>query len=178
MFVQDFSPSSGCLRGFIAESDTAGYIYLKTYTDSDTGYILKSAYVGTFVQSFDASPCYIKGFSARSDTGGFVILSADTTCSITYISEGARINSLEVISINIKGDNAGIKYAVPEYGKITLTVYNASGRRVFQREYVKHVGIYEERIRVLPGVYIVVLRQGKDRVITRFVKVRNKGGGL
>ena len=171
-FVQSFSPTSGCLRGFLAESDTLGYIYLKAFTDSDTGYILKSAYVGTYVQSFDASPCYIRGFSAKSDTGGFAVLSADTICGIVSYSEDfTPINSLKILSINNDRRGVLIKYTVPRYGRVVLSIYTPSGRKIYQRVSTRHVGIYRERVELPSGVYIISLKEGKDKVIQKFVRL-------
>jgi len=160
------------LRGFGARSDTGGYIYLSAYTDGDTADILKSKWVGTYVQEYNAYPCWIKGFTASSDTGGVVVLSADTTCAVEVVEVEDRAGRFEVLGIE-SGERLKVRYSVPKAGKVSISLYNASGRLVGRREVLRDRGTYSEVFSLPDGMYFVVVKFNGQKVVMKAIK---KGG--
>lgn len=84
---------------------------------------------------------------------------------------------LSIVQISsISKTNLLLKYAIPDNGKLILSIYDASGKLVksFKRKDLS-AGYYEEKIdlRDLPaGIYFVILKQYTNRVVQKVVIVK------
>lgn len=97
--------------------------------------------------------------------------------SIMLMSDHLLPTELSIVQISsISKTNLLLKYAIPDNGKLILSIYDASGKLVksFKRKDLS-AGYYEEKIdlRDLPaGIYFVILKQYTNRVVQKVVIVK------